>query len=87
MSAYRYIGDEVNAKLADKEADILHKAIKDNSFNNDEVIRILTTRSKAQLNATFNRYRDDHKTSIAKVVHYIIKNSTFLANSNHIVCR
>ncbi|PON98816.1 Annexin [Trema orientale] len=66
VSAYRYQGDEVNARLADAEADILHKAIKDNSFNSDEVIRILSTRSKAQLNATFNRYRDDHKTSISK---------------------
>ncbi|KAF4396589.1 hypothetical protein G4B88_028903, partial [Cannabis sativa] len=57
---------EVNARLADSEADIVHKAIKDNCFNNDELIRILTTRSKPQLNATFNRYREDHKTSISK---------------------
>lgn len=32
-----------------------------------EAIRILTTRSKTQLLATFNRYRDDHGTSITKV--------------------
>ncbi|KAF4388991.1 hypothetical protein F8388_026720 [Cannabis sativa] len=57
---------EVNPRLADSEADIVHKAIKDNCFNNDELIRILTTRSKPQLNATFNRYREDHKTSISK---------------------
>ncbi|XP_062093099.1 annexin-like protein RJ4 [Humulus lupulus] len=66
VSAYRYNGEEVNARLADAEADIVHKAIKDNCFNNDELIRILTTRSKPQLNATFNRYREDHKTSISK---------------------
>uniref|UniRef100_A0A803RCN3 Annexin n=1 Tax=Cannabis sativa TaxID=3483 RepID=A0A803RCN3_CANSA len=57
VSGYRYNGVEVNARLADSEADIVHKAIKDNCFNNDELIRILTTRSKPQLNATFNRYR------------------------------
>lgn len=34
--------------------------------NYEEAIRILTTRSKTQLLATFNRYKDDHGTSITK---------------------
>lgn len=67
VSAYRYNGEEINAKLAKNEAEILHEAIKDKAFNNDEVIRILSTRSKAQLTATFNRYRDDQGISITKV--------------------
>lgn len=67
VSTYRYNGEEVNARLASSEADILHEAIKDKAFNNEEVIRILSTRSKAQLNATFNHYRDVNKTSITKV--------------------
>lgn len=67
VTAYRYDGCEINAKLANSEADILHDAIKDKAFNHDEVIRILSTRSKTQLMATFNRYRDDHGTSISKV--------------------
>lgn len=67
VTAYRYDGDEVNAKLAKTEADILHESIKEKKGNHEEAIRILTTRSKTQLLATFNRYRDDHGASITKV--------------------
>ncbi|KAL4385928.1 hypothetical protein GQ457_09G015100 [Hibiscus cannabinus] len=62
----RYDGEEINTRLANSEAKILHEAIQDKKFNHEEVIRILTTRSKMQLMATFNRYRDDHGTSITK---------------------
>lgn len=67
MSSFRYGGDEINASLAKYEADILHEAIKDRRGNFEEVIRILSTRSKTQIVATLNRYRDDHGTSISKV--------------------
>ncbi|XP_048140526.1 annexin-like protein RJ4 [Rhodamnia argentea] len=66
VSAYRYEGEEINAGLANSEAVVLHKAIKDKALNHEEVIRILSTRSKAQLRATFNHYRDDQGTSITK---------------------
>ncbi|XP_011042168.1 PREDICTED: annexin-like protein RJ4 isoform X2 [Populus euphratica] len=66
VTAFRYEGDEINTRLANSEADILHDAIKGKAFNHEDVIRILTTRSKAQLMATFNRYRDDHGSSITK---------------------
>ncbi|XP_015876063.1 annexin-like protein RJ4 [Ziziphus jujuba] len=67
VSSYRYDGEEIdNRKLGHSEAEILHEAIKEKAFNSDEVIRILTTRSKAQLNAIFNRYREEHATSITK---------------------
>ncbi|KAK7283919.1 hypothetical protein RIF29_13668 [Crotalaria pallida] len=66
VTAFRYGGDEINANLAKTEADILHQSIKEKKGNHEEAIRILTTRSKAQLLATFNRYRDDHGTSITK---------------------
>ncbi|XP_054814120.1 annexin-like protein RJ4 isoform X2 [Prosopis cineraria] len=66
VSSYRYEGDEMKARLAQTEANILHDALKHKSDNHEEVIRILTTRSKTQLVATFNRYRDDHGTSITK---------------------
>ncbi|GAA0183489.1 calcium-binding protein [Lithospermum erythrorhizon] len=65
-SVYRYDGGEIDAKLAAKEADILHKALKDNEFTHDEILRVITTRSKAQLLATINRYKDDHGISITK---------------------
>uniref|UniRef100_A0A2N9GBD0 Annexin n=1 Tax=Fagus sylvatica TaxID=28930 RepID=A0A2N9GBD0_FAGSY len=70
LTAYRYDGHEINEKLAKSEAAILHEAIRDKTFNHEEVIRILTTRSKAQLKASFNRYRDDHGKSITKKLLY-----------------
>ncbi|NP_001289780.1 Annexin-like protein RJ4-like [Nelumbo nucifera] len=66
VSTYRYDGDEVDVSLAGSEAKILHNMIEGKSFNHEEVIRILSTRSKAQLNATFNRYKDTHGASITK---------------------
>ncbi|KAK7323326.1 hypothetical protein VNO77_26796 [Canavalia gladiata] len=66
VSAFRYEGDEINAKLAQTEAHILHETVKEKKGNYEEVIRILTTRSKTQLMATFNRYRDEHGVSISK---------------------
>lgn len=70
VTAYRYDGHEINENLAKSEAAILHEAIKDKTFNHEEVIRILTTRSKAQLKASFNRYRDEHGKSITKKLLY-----------------
>ncbi|XP_027912190.1 annexin-like protein RJ4 [Vigna unguiculata] len=66
VSSYRYEGDEINVKLAQTEANILHESIKEKKTNYEEVTRILTTRSKTQLVATFNRYRDEHGISISK---------------------
>lgn len=67
VSAYRYEGNEINARLANSEADILHDAINKKEFNHEEVVRILSTRSKTQIMAIFNRFRDDHGTTITKV--------------------
>ncbi|XP_061352893.1 annexin-like protein RJ4 [Gastrolobium bilobum] len=66
VSTFRYEGDEINARLAQTEANILHETVKEKKGNYEEVIRILTTRSKTQLVATFNRYRDEHGISISK---------------------
>ncbi|GAV69130.1 LOW QUALITY PROTEIN: Annexin domain-containing protein, partial [Cephalotus follicularis] len=57
VSSFRYNGIEVKARLADKESEILHNAIKDKALNHEEAIRILTTR-KLELIATFNSYKD-----------------------------
>ncbi|KAJ0978129.1 hypothetical protein J5N97_013603 [Dioscorea zingiberensis] len=75
VSTYRYSGEEINASLASSEAKILHDAIKKKTFDHDEVIRILSTRSKAQLNATFNRYKDEYNTSITKVLRNALNKS------------
>ncbi|KAI9115466.1 hypothetical protein K1719_013785 [Acacia pycnantha] len=66
VTSYRYVGEEINTRLAQSEAEILHEAIKEKKGSEDEAIRILTTRSKTQLVATFNRYREAHGTSITK---------------------
>ncbi|GAU39310.1 hypothetical protein TSUD_119150 [Trifolium subterraneum] len=50
VSSFRYEGDEINAKLAQTEANVIHESVKEKKGNNEEeVIRILTTRSKTQL--------------------------------------
>lgn len=53
--------------LAKSEAKLLHEKIHDKAYNDEELIRILTTRSKAQLNATLNRYNDQFGNAINKV--------------------
>jgi annexin A7/11 len=66
VCAYRYEGPEVNMRLAKSEAKILHEKIGDKAYDDDEVIRILTSRSKAQLCATFNHYVDEFGNEIEK---------------------
>ncbi|XP_047977209.1 annexin Gh1-like [Salvia hispanica] len=59
VSTYRYCGDEVDLRLAKSEAKILHQKIAAKEYSCDDIIRILTTRSKAQINATLNQYKND----------------------------
>uniref|UniRef100_A0A0R0GF16 Annexin n=1 Tax=Glycine max TaxID=3847 RepID=A0A0R0GF16_SOYBN len=66
VTSYRYVGDEINPKLAQTEAEILHDAVKEKKGSYEETIRVLTTRSRTQLVATFNCYREIHGTSISK---------------------
>ncbi|KAK3020974.1 hypothetical protein RJ639_046961 [Escallonia herrerae] len=66
VSSFRYEGDEVNMTLANSEAKILHEKISDKVYNDEELIRILSTRSKSQLNATLNHYNNQFGNSINK---------------------
>ncbi|KAE8697384.1 Annexin D2 [Hibiscus syriacus] len=66
VSAFRYEGDEVNLSLAKSEAKILREKISTKHYNDEEVIRILSTRSRAQLNATFNQYNSSIGNAINK---------------------
>ncbi|KAK1437093.1 hypothetical protein QVD17_02878 [Tagetes erecta] len=66
VSIHRYQGNEVNLKLASSESKILRSAIEEKSFNHEDILRIVTTRSKAQLMATLNCYKDEHGCSITK---------------------
>lgn len=54
--------------LAKSEAKILHGKISDKAYSDDEIIRILSTRSKAQLNATLNHYNNAFGNAINKVL-------------------
>lgn len=67
MSSYRYAGDDVNLTLAKSEAKLLHEKICEKAYSCDDVIRILTTRSKAQINATLNQYKNEFGNDINKV--------------------
>ncbi|TMX02518.1 hypothetical protein EJD97_021208 [Solanum chilense] len=66
VGTYRYAGDEIDVKLAKSEADVIYNAIKSKEFNHEEIVRIITTRSKTQLRATLNRYKDDYASSLTK---------------------
>ncbi|XP_058096778.1 annexin Gh1-like [Magnolia sinica] len=66
VSAYRYEGVEVNMTVAKSEAKMLHEKIAEKAYNHEEIIRILTTRSKAQLSATLNHYHTAYGNEINK---------------------
>ncbi|KAF2924293.1 hypothetical protein DAI22_07g259200 [Oryza sativa Japonica Group] len=76
VSSYRYEGDEcvVDMDVVRMEASQLAEAIKKKKqpSGEDEVVRIVTTRSKSQLRATFQRYREDHGSDIAEVIRHSI---------------
>jgi annexin D len=77
VSAYRYEGQKVNNDVAKSEAKSIHSAIKSASSNkileNDEVIRILTTRSKQHL-ITISKY---YKELYDKYLEEVVKNFGF----------
>ncbi|GJV26703.1 annexin D1 [Tanacetum coccineum] len=66
VTSYRYEGDEVDLSLAKKEAKLLHDKVTEKCYNNDDFIRIITTRSKAQITATMNSYKDEFGQEINK---------------------
>ncbi|KAK6116134.1 hypothetical protein DH2020_008403 [Rehmannia glutinosa] len=66
VSSYRYGGDDVNLILAKSEAKLLHEKICEKAYSCDDVIRILSTRSKAQINATLNQYKNEFGNDINK---------------------
>ncbi|CAN1224720.1 Annexin D6 [Linum perenne] len=67
MTAFRYDeGIQADLSLAKSEAKILHDKISAKAYCDDEIVRILSTRSKPQLNATFNQYNDAFGSTITK---------------------
>jgi hypothetical protein len=68
VSSYRYAGEHVDDELARAEAAELHTAVvtKKEALHGD-VIRIISSRSKPQLKATFERYKQDNGKTIDEV--------------------
>ncbi|XP_071693907.1 annexin Gh1-like [Rutidosis leptorrhynchoides] len=66
VTSYRYKGDEVDMTLAKTEAKLLHDKITEKCYSDDDFIRILTTRSKQQINATLNHYKNEFGQDINK---------------------
>lgn len=58
--------------IAKAEAKILHEKISKKAYNDDDFIRILATRSKAQINATLNHYKDAFGKDINKVSRLVV---------------
>ncbi|PWA97388.1 annexin 2 [Artemisia annua] len=66
VATYRYEGNDVNMTLAKTEAKLLHSKISEKCYNDDDFIRIIATRSKAQINATLNQYKNQFGKDINK---------------------
>lgn len=59
VSAYRYEGSRVHDEIAKSEAGVIHHAIKNNlAVEDEEVVRIMSTRSKPHLMALFRHYKE-----------------------------
>ncbi|MCL7043404.1 hypothetical protein MKW94_020082 [Papaver nudicaule] len=72
VSAYRYEGAKVNDAIAKSEAKILADAIKNverNPIEDDEVVMILSTRSKTHLKAVFAHYKELYGNDIHEDLH------------------
>lgn len=59
LSSYRYEGPKVSEEMAKLEAKALLEAVKGGApLENDEVVRILSTRSKLHLKLVYNHYNE-----------------------------
>lgn len=68
VSSYRYDGEHVDMDVAKLEAPRLSEAIREKQqLDRNEVVRIISTRSKSQLAATFQQYKEDQGRDIVEV--------------------
>ncbi|MED6134604.1 hypothetical protein PIB30_038393 [Stylosanthes scabra] len=66
ISTYRYEGHVLDESVANSEANVIHQVIENKCFRDDEIIRILSTRSKKQLCLTFNAFKNIYGSTITK---------------------
>lgn len=70
VTAFRYSGEWVDDEVARAEAAELHRAVVDGKQPlHGDVMRIICTRSKPQLKATFERYQQEHGKAFDEVLH------------------
>lgn len=86
ISVYRYEGPEVNISVAESEAKILHEMIESKSYEDEELIRILTTRSKTQLAVTFDQYNQTFETSFVKDLEGVAEGHDFVSALWAVAC-
>lgn len=53
--------------LAKTEAKLIHEKISKKAYSDEDIIRVISTRSKAQINATVNEYKNAFGNDINKV--------------------
>lgn len=68
VSSYRNGGDNVNLTLLKSDAKLLHEKISKKAYDDDDIIRILLTRSNAQVKTTLNQYKNEFGIDINKVM-------------------
>lgn len=67
VTSYRYDGDQVDEATAAAEAALLCEAVRRKKQpHGEDVVRVISTRSKAQLAATFGLYRAHHGTELVE---------------------
>ncbi|KAJ1292249.1 hypothetical protein BS78_02G377700 [Paspalum vaginatum] len=66
VSSYRYAGEHVDMAVVKLEAAQLSEAIREKQLDRNVVVRIISTRSKPQLRATFQQYKEDQGTNIVE---------------------
>lgn len=76
VSSYRYDGEHVDEEIAKFEAAELHDAIRKSQPCHAEVIRILSTRNKVQLEETFKHYEQNFGKAIDEVLRAMRKGIT-----------
>ncbi|WOH14738.1 hypothetical protein DCAR_0934260 [Daucus carota subsp. sativus] len=64
VRSYRYDRQLVESDVANNEAKILHEAIKAKQLDQDDVVRILSTRNVSQLKETFQCYNQNYGSTI-----------------------
>jgi annexin D len=68
VTSYRYNGDNAEESLVQSEAAILYNGIESNHLLHDQIMRMISLRSKSQVKATIQHYEQEYGSSIEEVI-------------------